>query len=116
MKRLIVAIACCAAVSAQAEIYNLAWDYPASPVPVPSGFKTYCGDATGVYTTTPLGTAGSTARTMQVTTPTGSTKFCVLRAFDAYGESPNSNEITLKVPAKPPTPTNFRGTMEPVHP
>lgn len=116
MKRLLVAVACLAALSAQAEVYNLAWDYPASPVPVPDGFKTYCGDATGNYTTTPLGTATSTARVMQVTTPVGSRKFCVLRAFDAYGESANSNEIVLQVPPKPPTPTNFRGTMAPVTP
>jgi hypothetical protein len=116
MKRLLVLCLLLLPSLATAEVYNLAWDYPASPSPIPDGFKTYCGDTSGNYSTTPLGAVGSTARAMQVTTPAGSTKWCVLRAFDAYGESANSNEIKLAVPPKPPTPTNFRGTMQPTTP
>jgi hypothetical protein len=110
--RIILAALLCAAGIASAEVYNLQWDYPANPQPVPSGFKSYCGDVTGTYASSPAGTAGATVRTMQLTTPAGSTKFCIVKAFDAYGESTPTNEVKLAVPPKPPAPTNLRATME----
>lgn len=113
MRIAIAAVFLLAATAAHAEVYNLQWDYPASPVPVPNGFKAYCGSTTGVYDPASVAAAASTARNMQVTTPAGSTKFCVVRAFDSYGESTNSNEVKLMPPAKPPAPTNLRATPQP---
>lgn len=82
---------------------SLAWDYPAGANV--SGFKGYCGTASKQYAAAPAWTVAATARTVTATLPAGRV-YCIVRAYDALGESGDSNEITLIE-----RPTNLRVTI-----
>jgi hypothetical protein len=71
---------------------GLAWDYPAGTNI--TGFKGYCGAAKGVYGATPVWTVPAANKTVTITLP-GGRQYCVVRAYDAEGESGNSNELAL---------------------
>lgn len=105
MKTLLFLLALFAS-SALADQYALQWDYGTNPI---SGFKLYCGTATGVYPATPAATLPATTKTATVTVPAGTRQFCVVRAYDAVAESPNSNEVNLY--GRPDAPTNLRVTL-----
>ena len=77
--------------SAAAAQETFAWDYGAGAI---TGFKFYCGTAPGAYGTTPLATTTATVKQVTVTLPAGR-QFCVVRAYDATGESGNSNEVSV---------------------
>jgi hypothetical protein len=71
---------------------GFAWDYPVGTNV--TGFRGYCGAASGTYATAPAWTVPAANKTATVTLPAGR-QYCVVRAYDALGESGNSNEVTL---------------------
>lgn len=71
---------------------SLAWDYTAGATV--TGFKGYCGTVSGQYAAQPAWTVGAQVRTVTATFPAGR-QYCVVRAYDAAGESGNSNEVTF---------------------
>jgi len=73
------------------------------------GFRVYCGGTTQIYDVAPVVTFAKPVKSVSVTFTTGSKQFCVARAYNVDGESPNSNEISFTVPLD--APTNFRITM-----
>lgn len=70
---------------------SLAWDYGATPV---TGFKLYCGTVSRTYAASPVATVNASVKTAAVTFPQGR-QYCAVRAYDAAGESPDSNEVTF---------------------
>jgi len=74
-----------------------------------TGYNVYRSTTSGTFSTK-LNTALITALTYTDTTVVrGTTYFYVVRAVNATGESPNSNQITHTVPqVVPPAPANLR--------
>jgi len=71
---------------------TLQWEYPVGTSV--TGFKGYCGTATGQYAATPAWTVAASSKTATVTFP-AARQYCVVRAYDSAGESGNSNEVTF---------------------
>lgn len=84
---------------------NLQWDY--GQTTGFSGFKGYCSATSGTWPATASFTTGPTVKTAQVTY-TGRV-YCVVRAFDATGESADSNVLTFIE-----RPTNLREASQSV--
>ena len=71
---------------------TLIWEYPTGTTI--TGFKGYCGTSAGQYSATPTWTVAASSKTATVTFP-AARQYCVVRAYDATGESGNSNEVTF---------------------
>lgn len=67
------------------------WDYPAGTSI--TGFKLYCSTTSGTWPGTPTATTPAATKTANITF-TGRT-YCVVRAYDAVGESGDSNILAL---------------------
>lgn len=70
---------------------SFAWDYGTGTI---TGFKFYCSATAGSYPATPLATTTAAVKQVTVTLPAGR-QYCVVRAYDAAGESGNSNEVSV---------------------
>ena len=102
MKQLLLAFLFCIAVGqAHAAQIALAWDASAGA----TGYKVYCGTATGVYAA-PVDVAAALTKT--VTLNPGS-NYCAVTAYNAVAESAKSNELAIPLP--PGVPGNLRFTV-----
>ena len=84
----------------------LAWDAPAGTI---TGYNIYRSTTSGAFTTKLNAALVTTLTYTDTTAVAGTTYFYVVRAVNATGESPNSNQITVVVPVPlPAAPTNLR--------
>lgn len=91
--------------SAYAAQVSFAWDAPVGGGA--TGYKLYCGSATGVYGA-PADVPGAATLTKTVTLNAGP-NFCAVSAYNAVSESAKSNEVSVPLP--PGTPPNLRFTV-----
>ena len=91
--------------SAYAAQVSFAWDAPVGGGA--TGYKLYCGSATGVYGA-PVDVPGAATLTKTLTLNAGP-NFCAVSAYNAVSESAKSNEVSVPLP--PGTPPNLRFTV-----
>jgi len=90
---------------AQSPQVVLGWD----TTPTATGYNVYRSATSGGPYTKLNATPVTVLTYTDTTVVRGSTYFYTVRAVNATGESPNSNQITHTVPqAVPPAPTNLR--------
>src|SRR5262245_48522437 len=115
MKILITLLVCLFAASAFAQTVHvdlnkasLAWDWVKGTGDDATGFKTKCGLSAGTYTI--IKSWGPTIRQVNlkdaITTP--GKWFCVVTAFNDFGESGPSNEISFNAGAVPVAPSDLK--------
>lgn len=92
MKKLLLAALLVFPFAAFAGQTTLAWDYPTDANH--TGFRVFCGRTAATISATPVADVGATLRTASVSLPNGR-NYCVARAYDAVGESANSNAVTF---------------------
>jgi hypothetical protein len=90
--------------SAYAAQVSFAWDAPVGGGA--TGYKLYCGSATGVYGA-PVDVPGATLT--KTLTLNGGPNFCAVTAYNAVAESAKSNEVSVPLP--PGAPPNLRFTV-----
>ena len=90
--------------SAYAAQVAFAWDAPVGGGA--TGYKLYCGSATGVYGA-PVDVPGATLT--KTVTLNGGPNFCAVTAYNAVAESAKSNEVSVPLP--PGSPPNLRFTV-----
>lgn len=112
MKKLLLALLLLIPLSVNADTLNVTWDVVTTgtdglPVVGLQGYKVYVSTTAGTYGTTPKATTTSNATTI---TQVGAGKYyAVVRAYNAIGESANSNEVTFTIADKVPTaPLQFK--------
>jgi len=112
MKRLILALCLLIPALSRADSFTVIWDQvtldvAGQPVEGLLGYKLYVSTTTGTYGA--IAEATVTANTTTLTKDIVGTYYAVVRAYNATGESANSNEITFQVkPKTPKAPTSFR--------
>ncbi len=99
---LFVAALLCAADS-QAASVTLAWDQSPDPV---TGYKIYYGTQSVLTNPSTEVDAGNVLQTTLATLTSGTTYYFALKAYNAYGQSGFSNEVTYTVPAAGTTTTS----------
>ena len=107
MKKLIFALCLIIPSFVRADNFSVIWDpvtlgVDGNPVVGLLGYKLYVSNTAGTYGATPEATV--TGNTTTITKTTLGTYYAVVRAYNAIGESANSNEISFQVKAKLPTP------------
>ena len=90
--------------SAYAAQVAFAWDAPVGGGA--TGYKLYCGSATGVYGA-PVDVPGAVLT--KTVTLNGGPNFCAVTAYNAVAESAKSNEVSVPLP--PGSPPNLRFTV-----
>ena len=91
---------------------TLAWD-PNSEADL-SGYKLYQGTASGVYGAAIATIPVMPAPTYQITGLANGIYYFVVTAYNAFGESGYSNEVSAKVEAGPQPPTGLKIVSQPL--
>lgn len=119
MKRLLIAfLALLIAAAAFGQVVvkdnklTLAWD-PNAETDL-SGYKVYKGTAAGVYGPAIATVPVMTAPTYQVTGLVNGIYYFVVTAYNQYGESGHSNEVSAKVETAPQPPAGLKITGAPI--
>ncbi len=113
IKLIFTLILCLFAIPASAEQKSFEWDpvtqdIEGNTISV-SGYRLYLSNATGAYPNPAAATVATPSATVNVTAP--GTYFAVVRAYNAVGESANSNEVSFVIAPKPPrAPGNLKKT------
>ncbi len=131
MKKLILTLLVCLLLTApvSAETINLMWEQPCvdgcpdnvPPAGAVTGWRVYIGDASGVYSPTPIidmpydGTPEPSYSSTYVLTLTGAgSKFIIVTAYNETLESGYSNEVEyIYNVASPNVPVTLRFTVTP---
>ena len=105
MKKLILAIALLlVALPAFAEQKSFEWDAVTKDIEgntiTVTGYRLYISNATGAYPNPAAATVATPSATVNVTAI--GTYFAIVRAYNAVGESANSNEVSFIIAPKPP--------------
>lgn len=114
MKKLIFVLCLLIPSLVRADNFSVIWDpvtlgVDGSPVVGLLGYKLYVSNTAGTYGATPEATV--TANTTTISRSAVGTYYAVVRAYNAAGESANSNEISFQVRVKVPNaPANFKTT------
>jgi hypothetical protein len=106
MKKILLALILLFPLSVRADNFNLTWDAvtlgtDGQPVVGLLGYKVYVSSTSGSYTTVKATSATNTATITQIGT---GKYYAVVRAYNAVGESANSNEISFVIVDKVPAP------------
>ena len=88
---------------------SFAWDYDIGSNPEADGFRLYKATTAGGPYTMVEEIADKNARTVSTMVDVDRSEFFVLRSFNSFGESSNSNEVTT---GKPTPPGALNATLE----
>lgn len=112
MKKLILALCLLIPSFVRADSHTVIWDpvtlgADGQPVVGLLGYKLYMSLIAGTYGATPRATVVENTTSITETLP--GRYYLVVRAYNASGESANSNEVSFQVlPKVPAPPTSFR--------
>lgn len=88
---------------------TLQWDWTQGTGGAVDGFRCHCGPATGSYNTiTDINDPAARSVPVGSIIPGPGTWFCALLAFNMFGQSDFSNEVSFQAGFKPDAPTNLR--------
>lgn len=98
---------------ASAEQKNFEWDPVTQDIEgntiAVTGYRLYLSNTTGAYPNPAAITVATPTASVNVTAP--GTYYAVVRAYNAVGESANSNEVSFVIAPKPPrSPGNLKKT------